>query len=39
VVRSTCCSSRRPEFSSQNPHGSSQPSVTPTRGDLTHVDM
>ena len=33
VVKSTCCSSRGPRFSSQNPHGS-QPSVTPVPGHL-----
>jgi hypothetical protein len=27
VVRSTDCSSRGPEFKSQQPHGGSQPSV------------
>jgi hypothetical protein len=27
MVKSTACSSRRPEFNSQQPHGSSQPSV------------
>jgi hypothetical protein len=27
VVKSTNCSSRGPEFSSQKPHGGSQPSV------------
>jgi hypothetical protein len=27
VVKSTDCSSRDPEFNSQQPHGSSQPSV------------
>ena len=28
VVKSTDCSSRGPEFNSQQPHGGSQPSVT-----------
>jgi hypothetical protein len=28
VVKSTDCSSRGPEFKSQQPHGGSQPSVT-----------
>jgi len=28
VVKSTDCSSRGPEFDSQQPHGGSQPSVT-----------
>jgi hypothetical protein len=32
VVKSTDCSSRGPEFNSQQPHGGSQPSVM---GDLT----
>jgi len=35
VVRNTVCSSRGPEFNSQHPHGSSQPSVTPLPGDPT----
>jgi hypothetical protein len=33
-VENTGCSSRRPGFNSQHPHGSSQPSVTPLSGDL-----
>ena len=34
VVTSTGCSSRGPGFSSQQPHGSSQPPVTPVPRDL-----
>ena len=34
-VKSTDCSSRRPRFNSQHPHGSSQLSVTPVPGNLT----
>jgi hypothetical protein len=30
--KSVCCSSRRPRFNSQHPHGGSQPSVTPVLG-------
>ena len=33
VIRNTCCSCRRPGFGSQNPHGSSQPSVISVLGD------
>ena len=32
MVKSTDCSSRGPEFNSQQPHGGSQPSVMPPPG-------
>jgi hypothetical protein len=35
VVKSTDCSSRGPEFNSQQPHGGSQPSIM--RSDSTHI--
>jgi hypothetical protein len=35
VAKSTGCSSSRPEFSPQHPHGSSQLSATPAPVDLT----
>ena len=35
-VKSTGCFSRGPGFNSQDPHGSSQPSVIPVPEDPTH---
>jgi len=37
VVKSTDCSSRGPEFNSQQPHGGSQPSVTGSDNFFWHV--
>ena len=34
VIKNTGCSCRGPRFSSQHPHGGSQPSVTPAPGNL-----